>query len=424
MPSSAKFSSPTLVAAWRALRAFLHWWGNQLVELVPPKLRAWWSGHDRVILLSFEGENAIFERQEGEQRVRIFSVAPDSADSRMPSDLPRKLALAIGGNFRLLFQVPSDKVLRREVVLPLAVEENLRQTLAFELDRFTPFGSDHAYFVFRVLERNPDQGRLVVELNTLAKPVLDSALTRAEAMGISVHGAVLAGEILEHGSQGSGLLPSPTNKAHASRGLRRWRLVAGLAALCLFCLALVVPIWQKRAAIMALNEPLAKAKAAAMEADAVRTRLDTLVDRHNRLPQKKWERYSTVLVLDELTRLLPDDTFVIQLDFDGKSVQIQGETGSSGTLIEILEASSMFKDVGFKSQLYKVQGTGIDRYHIEATLESGAIPKPAAPATQAPADLTATASTAATASSQALGSDASRPSLPPSATASAPGVKP
>jgi general secretion pathway protein L len=424
MASSAKHSSPPLAAAWHALRVFLRWWGSQLVELIPLKLRAWWSGHDRVILLSFDGDKAIFERQEGAQRIEIFSVAPDSADSRMPSDLPRKLALAIGGNFRLLFRAPPDKVLSRELTLPLAVEENLRQTLAFELDRFTPFGSDHAYFVFRVIERVPDQARLVVELSTLAKSVLDSALSRAEAMGISVHGAVLAGEILEHGSQGNGLLPSPTNRAHMSRSLRRWRLVAGLAALCLFCLALIVPIWQKRAAIMALNEPLAKAKATGMEADAVRTRLDALVDRHNRLPQKKWEGYSTVLVLDELSRRLPDDTFVIQLDFDGKSVQVQGETGSSGTLIEILEASPMFKDVGFKSQLYKVQGTGIDRYHIEATLESGAIPKPISPAAQNPADSTNSAPANATVAPQDPGSSANRLVPAPATAPSAPGVKP
>lgn len=424
MPSSAQFSSPALAAAWRALRAFLRWWGKQLVELVPPRLRAWWSGHDRVVLLSYEGENAIFERQEGAQRVQIFAVTPDSADSRMPSDLPRKLALAAGGNFRLLFLAPSDKVLRREVALPLAVEENLRQTLAFELDRFTPFGSDHAYFVFRILERIPEQGRLVIELSALAKSVLDSALARAEAMGISVHGAVLAGEVLEHGIQGSGLLSSPTSKAHTSRSLRRWRMVAGAIALCMFCLALAIPIWQKRAAILVLNEPLATIKASAMEADAVRTHIDALVDRYNRLPQRKWEGYSTVLVLDELSRLLPDDTYVIQLDFDGKSVQVQGETGSSANLIEILEASPMFKDVGFKSQLYKVQGTNIDRYHIEATLESGAIPKPPAPPPQVSAELAGTSSTAATASPQASGTDASRPSAPASAVPPAPGAKP
>jgi general secretion pathway protein L len=386
MASSPNLASPTLAAAGKALRTFLRWWAAELASILPPRLRAWWQGHDRVILLSFEGTKAIFERQEREQISPVLSVDLSPADSRPPTDLAQKLALASGGNYRLLFRVPTDKVLRRQVTLPLAVEENLRQTLAFELDRLTPFSSDQAYFVYRVVERVPDQKLLIVELGTLAKSYLDSALARAEAIGIGVHGALMDGEILERGTLGIGLLSSPVDKTRISGSLRRWRLAAGALALCLFAISLVVPIWQKHAEILALNGPLAQAKAAAMEADAVRARLDSLVDRYNRIPNKKWESYSTVLILDELTRRLPDDTFVIQLDYDGKALQIQGETGSSGALIEILEASPMFKDVGFKSQLYKVQGTTIDRYHIEAALEAGAIPKPIPPALKSPAD--------------------------------------
>jgi hypothetical protein len=39
-------------------------------------------------------------------------------------------------------------------------------------------------------------------------------------------------------------------------------------------------------------------------------------------------------------------------------------------LIETLEASPIFKDVSFKSQLIKIQGTGTDRFHISASLEA------------------------------------------------------
>ena len=69
-------------------------------------------------------------------------------------------------------------------------------------------------------------------------------------------------------------------------------------------------------------------------------------------------------------RWRPDTTFVIQLDFDGKTVQIQGETAASSELIELLDASPLFKDVGFKAQLTKIQGTTYDRFHITANLEA------------------------------------------------------
>jgi general secretion pathway protein L len=74
--------------------------------------------------------------------------------------------------------------------------------------------------------------------------------------------------------------------------------------------------------------------------------------------------------LDDLTKRLPDDTFVIQFEFDGNTLQVQGESASSAKLIEILEDSPLFKDVGFKSPLVKIQGTANDRFHLAATLEA------------------------------------------------------
>ncbi|HLA38633.1 MAG TPA: PilN domain-containing protein, partial [Candidatus Glassbacteria bacterium] len=147
----------------------------------------------------------------------------------------------------------------------------------------------------------------------------------------------------------------------------------------LLVVLLMVPPWQKRAAATSRLDPLARAKAASHEADALRDRLGKLVKQDNFLHDKKWNTPSTVQVLEELSKILPDDTFVRQLIFDGKTVQIQGETASSTRLIEILEASALFKDVSFKSQLTKIQGTPYDLFHLSATLKAPA--KPAQPAT-------------------------------------------
>jgi hypothetical protein len=82
-------------------------------------------------------------------------------------------------------------------------------------------------------------------------------------------------------------------------------------------------------------------------------------------------------MIEELTKLLPDDTFVMQFDFDGKTVQIIGETASSTGLVETIERSSLFKDVAFKSPLTKIQGSAFDRFHLGANIEASA---PAIPA--------------------------------------------
>ena len=362
----------------RALSRFFAWWGGELAALVPARLRLWWRESDRIVMLSFDGARALFGRPAGVRREEIHAVELGMADASLHrAETSRRLLQAAGRNFQLLLCLPPEQVLQRTLTLPLAVEENLRQTLVFELDRYTPFRPEQVYFAFRVIERDAATKRLSVELAAVPKSAVDQSVARAAALGLTVDGAVLADELLQQGGDCRNFLPVAAKRRKSSARLW-WR--AGMAALTAVLLAvlLAVPLWQKRAAAISLIDPLARAKAAAQETDALRDRLGKLVKEDNFLHDKKWNTPSTVLVLQELSKLLPDDTFVMQLIFDGKTVQIQGETASSTSLIETLEASALFKDVSFKSQLTKIQGTPYDRFHLSATLKTA--PKPPSPA--------------------------------------------
>lgn len=362
---------PTLA---RALSRFLGWWGTELATLVPQGLQQWWRGADGMVLVSFDGGQAIFQRPAAGHLDRILAVDIRD-DSVQRLQVGRKLARAAGNSFRLFLGVPVASVLRRTLSLPLAVEENLRQTLGFELDRYTPFKPDQVYFDFRLLERDAVGRRLKVELAVIQRSVVEQLAAKAATLGLSAAGATLADQVAGDGGFFN-FLPATAASARSSSKVW-WRLgLLGLATLLLATL-LAIPIWQKRAAAIALLEPLALAKAAAQETDTLRDRLDKVVKDYSFLLDMKWGTPSSVLVLDELSKRLPDDTFLAQLDFDGKTLQIQGESASASGLVELLEASPMFKDVGFKAQLTKIQGTANDRFHIVAVLEEEARPKPA-----------------------------------------------
>lgn len=367
---SKSLSSPALAAFAKSVSRFLSWWTGELATAVPPRLLDWWRGTNQVLALSFEGDTAVLSRPGTQGAEKLAELDP----AVPPMHQLAKVG-ANGQQVRLLLTIPAGNVLKRHIALPLAVEENLRQTLSFELDRYTPFRPEHVYFDFRVTERDTANRKLKVELAVVQRQKVDALVTRAAEMGLPVAGAVLADELT---------VASPLNFLPAAAGTirprgRLWlRLApAGLAIVLLFAL-LAIPIWQKRATAIALLEPLAKAKDAARDTDARRDRLDKLTGDYSFLVNMKWNTASSVLVLDELTKRLPDDTFVTQLDFDGKTVQIQGESASASSLVEQLEASPMFKDVGFKAQLTKIQGTANDRFQIQAVLEPDAHPTPTA----------------------------------------------
>lgn len=438
MPSIAKSPSSSVTALAQASSRFLAWWGRELAALVPAGLRNWWRESDRIVLVSFTGDQAMFMRPAAETLQTILTVQSGGGEpSAQRAEIGRQLARLVGGNFRVLLCLPADKVLRRTLTLPLAVEENLRQTLIFELDRYTPFKPDQVYLDFRVLNRDVAQRRLTVELAVVRKSTVDPDASRVSALGLPLGGAVLADDLLQ-GRQYLNFLVA-TAAARKSAGRLWWRLGLGTAALVLLAGFLAVPLWQKRAAAIGLLAPLGEARTAAQETDALRSRLDQLIEEHNLLPNKKWDSHSALAVLEELSKRLADDTFVSSLDFDGKTVQIQGESASAAGLVEALEASPLFKDVGFKAQLTKIQGTPNDRFHIGALLEDGAKPKPptaepaaegaaaatpvAAAATPATTPAPATAPATAPAATPPAATPPPTPTPPPTATA-APAVAP
>ena len=351
------------------------WWGRELASMIPASMHRWLRESDRIVLLQFVGENAIFAREMSGDRQEILTVALDRGNTTTQySQIELELSQKVGQGFSLLLCLDADKVLRRTVTVPLAVEENLRQTLVFELDRFTPFKPDQVYFDFRVAERNASRRSLTLEIAVVQRTVLDQEMVRAAELGMRITGVTTIADKSTGTPEYFNLLPVTTGKGKWPS--RIW-MRTGLGSLSVLLLAafLAIPIWQKRSAAISLLEPLAQAKAAAIETDRLRDELNKLVAEYNWLPEKKWGSASTLLVLDELTKLLKDDTFLMAFEFDGKTVQIQGESGVAAGLVELLDASPMFQDVAFKAQLTKIQGTSADRFHVVAALETEARPK-------------------------------------------------
>ncbi len=73
-----------------------------------------------------------------------------------------------------------------------------------------------------------------------------------------------------------------------------------------------------------------------------------------------------VLLVEDLSRLLPDTTWVQQLEVKPgakvRELQIAGETGSSSQLIEMLESRESSSNASFKSPLTKGVTPNTERF--------------------------------------------------------------
>jgi len=78
----------------------------------------------------------------------------------------------------------------------------------------------------------------------------------------------------------------------------------------------------------------------------------------------------TIALIDEMSRILPDDTWLTRVDIAGREIQVQGQSLSAAALIELLEKSPVFENVRFRSPVTQVPRTEAERFHLSADWSS------------------------------------------------------
>jgi len=86
------------------------------------------------------------------------------------------------------------------------------------------------------------------------------------------------------------------------------------------------------------------------------------------LEQRKRETPSSVMVLEALSRILPDNTYVTELRIEGEKLQIIGVTRDAPSLIPLIEQSRQFTHATFFAPTTSSAGDVGERFHIEAKI--------------------------------------------------------
>jgi general secretion pathway protein L len=373
--------APLREAASRAgLTDFLRWWKGELAALVPPTWRERLGKGGVAYVAVRDNEWRVLRPSQGSlaEAGRVALGSLDTPGRR--TAFRRLLEDGSGGGAANVWLVlePGD-VLVRTVALPLAAEEALRDAVGFELDRLTPFSADHACFDFRVTGRDAAVQRLTIDLAVTARAPVSSRLAELRELGAAVLGVGVATDLATSGAPLNLLSPEERERPATSRSVVAARALAAVAA-ALALVVLAYPLWQKREAVIDLQPRLEKAKASAEVTERLVKEIEKLAAEHNFLVEKKHAQRPAVVLLEDLSRILPDTTWVQQLDIKSnpkfRELQIAGETGSSSQLIEVLEKSGSLANASFKSPLTKGVSPGTERFLVSAEVKPRPLPAP------------------------------------------------
>ncbi len=343
------------------VREFFRWWRAELTGLLPQAWRRRFERrHDTLLLSPGRDEVQISRRDNGrlEELGRIDMTLPDAAE-RMSATLG---ALKVEST-RVEVLVPPEKLLVKQIQLPLAAEENLRQVLGFEMQRQTPFRAEQVYFNYSVVARRAKTQQLAVQLSVVPRTVVEEVLN-------PIVGWDLAPE------QGDGkteqddgvfaFVPAGAGQ-RATSGLYRGLLVANLA---LLVAVVAIPMLQQQRYLDQARARLAEIRAAATTASNLQQRIDQHQARSRYLFAQKVRQPASVELLEELSRRLPDDTWLFRVEIRNGKVHLQGTSTRASALIAELEDSRFLEDVRFASPVTQDGASGRERFHLSARIVS------------------------------------------------------
>ncbi len=356
---------------WRRLKqryeksgvaAFLTWWRSELLGALPPAWREWVSAQPPLLTL---------EPIAAGWRLRRWRAGTIDAEVAATSER-EALAQAVQGMQpesdeaqRQILLLPTERTLRRRLTLPLAAEEHLAQVLGFEIDRQTPFRADQIYFDHRIVKRDPVARNMVVEMLAVPRTVLDEALQALGPLPLDSADVAVADV-----PAGFNLLPADRRARRVDKRMRI-NFILGVCAVALLALVMWQSLDLREKAIEDLSEEVAAARTLATQSAELKRQLRDAIEGANFLAKKKSEQAVNVEVLSEVTKLVPDDTWLERLSLVGTQVQLQGQSSRADKLIGILTKSRCLHNPQFQGIIQPDGATGKERFNLAADLKPG-----------------------------------------------------
>jgi len=336
--------------------------GETVLAMLPDALRRQLGVRHRRLLMGVDADGLTL-RAQLDERTHLIGVLPVGDDLLM--EQLRQLLDLNAGNVPRWLVLDIGQTLRPVVTVPASAEPRLREVMLHEIDRQTPFSHDQVSFEPRVLARDAQTRQLRVELVVLPRARLDAAIA---LLGPLAQGLAGVDVVTGDGSRlGVNLLPLAGRSANRdrSRNVNRWLALITIAALFG---AMWFTLSNRSAELAATTERVDAAKLQAREVRMLRNSLKRSADAANFLARLNAKQPTTLEVMDDLTKRVPDSTYLEKIAINDGSIVLIGQSQRAADLVGQLQGSALFKTPTLTGSVQTDPRTGKERFTMTAVI--------------------------------------------------------
>jgi general secretion pathway protein L len=150
------------------------------------------------------------------------------------------------------------------------------------------------------------------------------------------------------------------------------RLQAAGIAICLIGLAVTIAHahWQYYRASADLDATIASAEGEAAMVRRLIAARNLKLSQIAAIRSEKQAAVPLVSILEEMSRVIPDSTWLTDIEINGNEVVFSGYSESAAALIPLLEESKLFQSPTFRTPVVRVANQSGDRFTIVMGVET------------------------------------------------------
>ncbi len=351
------------------------WWARELLGLFPVSVRdAFRQEPDDLTLYYNDGRLHVVRPERRPGAAQSEHLASDARSWPIFAGTPDG---SVPGAATVW--LPYSDCLERHFTVPAAAAQDLERVVQLELERATPFRTADVFSCYLTSPSPENHAVLSVRHFIAKRDAISAVQSRLQNEGIEARTITCLDK--------NGRRPLPINFLAGKGGAydRKRRLIPTLAAvaLVLVATATAIAVVRSERALAVLDARTAQARSEWQDRQNSTKPTLAKLDEANAIAALKLKHVPSVFLLNEVTRLLPDDVHLSDFTLSNGTIVISGLGRDTSRLIPLLAGSGMFTDVQLAAAVTTDPATDKERFSIRFALRSNTA-TPSHPDTEEP----------------------------------------